>query len=86
MFKRGYFSHSTPEGASPFDRMVQNDINFNYAGENLALASSVDLAMKGLMQSEGHRANILSLNFHRAGIGVIDGGVYGDMFCLEFTD
>ena len=86
MLKRGYFSHYTPDGLSPFDRMAQADISFNYAGENLALAPSVDLAMKGLMQSPGHRENILSPNFRRVGIGVIDAGVYGEMFCQEFTD
>ena len=86
MFKRGYFSHYTPEGLSPFDRMAKRDITFNYAGENLALAPNVELAMKGLMQSPGHKANILSENFTKVGIGVIDGGVYGQMYCQEFTD
>lgn len=86
MFIRGYFSHYTPEGLSPFDRMAQADIVFNYAGENLALAPNTDLAMKGLMQSTGHRENILSANFNKVGIGVIDGGIYGEMYCQEFTD
>jgi len=86
MFIRGYFSHYTPEGLSPFDRMAQGDIAFNYAGENLALAPNTDLAMKGFMQSAGHRANILSVNFGKVGIGVIDGGIYGEMFCQEFSD
>ena len=86
MFKRGYFSHYTPEGLSPFDRMAQADISFNFAGENLALAPNTDLAMQGLMESPGHRANILSPNFGKVGIGVIDGGVYGEMFCQEFKD
>jgi len=86
MFKRGYFSHNTPEGLSPFDRMAKNDISFTYAGENLALAPNVDLAMQGLMQSPGHRENILSTDFGKIGIGVIDGGIYGEMFCQEFTD
>lgn len=86
MFVRGYFSHYTPEGLSPFDRMTQADISFNYAGENLALAPNTELAMKGLMQSPGHKANILSVDFGKVGIGVIDGGVYGEMFCQEFTD
>ena len=86
MFERGYFSHYTPEGLSPFDRMLQANITFNYAGENLALAPNTELAMRGLMQSPGHKANMLSQNFNRVGIGVIDGGVYGEMFCQEFTD
>jgi len=86
MLKGGYFSHYTLKGISPFDRMTQAGINFNYAGENLALAPSVDLAMKGLMQSPGHRANILSSNFKTVGVSVIDGEIYGEMFCQEFTD
>ena len=86
MFKRGYFSHYTPEGLSPFDRMTNSEITFTQAGENLALAPNVELATRGLMQSPGHRENILSADFGRVGIGVIDGGIYGEMFCQEFTD
>ena len=86
MFKRGYFSHYTPEKLSPFDRMLRASISFTYAGENLALSPNVQLAMKGLMQSPGHKANILSQNFNKLGVGVIDGGVYGQMYCQEFTD
>lgn len=86
MFKRGYFSHYTPEGLSPFDRMTNAGITFLAAGENLALAPNVDLAMRGLMQSPGHRENILSTDFGRLGVGVIDGGIYGEMFCQEFTN
>ncbi|MBI2420569.1 MAG: CvpA family protein [Candidatus Levybacteria bacterium] len=86
MFVRGYFSHYTPEGFSPFDRMATGDIIYTYAGENLALAPNTSLAMQGLMRSEGHRQNILSEDFGSLGVGVIDGGVYGQMYCQEFTD
>jgi len=44
------------------------------------------LAMQGLMNSPGHRANILSPSFHKVGIGVLDAGIYGEMFVQEFTD
>jgi uncharacterized protein YkwD len=86
MLKRGYFSHFTPEGLSPFDRMKNAGITFLSAGENLALAPSTELAMQGLMNSPGHRANILSPNFGKIGIGVIDAGIYGKMYSQEFTD
>ncbi len=86
MFLRGYFSHYTPEGLSPFDRMTNAGISFNAAGENLALAPSTDLAMQGLMNSPGHRKNILDPNFNKVGIGVMDGGIYGMMYSQEFTD
>ncbi len=86
MLKRGYFSHYSPEGFSPFDRMAQFDIYYTYAGENLAFAPNVQLAMRGLMQSKGHRENILSSEFKKVGVGVADGGIYGQMYCQEFTD
>jgi uncharacterized protein YkwD len=86
MFERGYFSHYTPDGLSPFDRMTSARIDFGFAGENLALAPDVTLAMRGLMNSPGHRENILSSDFNKVGVGVMDGGVYGEMFCQEFSD
>lgn len=86
MLARGYFSHYTPEGLSPFDRLAIANIRYAVAGENLALAPGVTLAMQGFMNSPGHRANILSANFGKVGIGAIDGGVYGIMFAQEFTD
>lgn len=86
MFQRGYFSHYTPEGVDPFQRMQQANIAFGAAGENLALAPILDIAHQGLMNSPGHRANILSTSFHKVGIGVLDGGIYGKMFVQEFTD
>lgn len=86
MLERGYFSHYTPEGLSPFDRMAQYEVAYSFAGENLAFSPNVQLAMQGLMNSPGHRENILSPHFGKIGIGVLDGGVYGEMFVQEFTD
>lgn len=86
MFARGYFSHNTLENESPFDRLKNDGISFLAAGENLAYAPNVYLAHQGLMNSPGHRANILSVDFGKIGIGVIDGGIYGEMFVQEFTD
>jgi uncharacterized protein YkwD/uncharacterized membrane protein required for colicin V production len=86
MFKRGYFAHDTPEGVDPFDRMRDANIVFGLAGENLALAPTLDIAHNGLMNSPGHRANILKDGFNKVGIGVLDGGIYGKMWVQEFTD
>lgn len=86
MFKRSYFSHYTPEGKSPFDRMKEAGIFYTFAGENLAYAPSVDIAHQGLMNSPGHKENILRAEFGHLGVGVIDGGFSGKMFCQEFTN
>jgi uncharacterized protein YkwD len=86
MFARGYFSHVNPDGEDPFDRMERGGVEFSAAGENLALAPTLQLAHEGLMNSPGHRANILSPDFGTVGIGVIEGGPYGLMFTQNFTD
>jgi uncharacterized protein YkwD len=86
MFARGYFSHITPEGRGPFDRMRAKNVRFLAAGENLALARSLQLAHDGLMDSPGHRANILRPAFGRLGVGVLDGGVRGLMVTQNFRN
>jgi len=86
MFARGYFAHDTPEGLSPFDRMRDANVRFVTAGENLALAPTIPLAHTGLMNSPGHRANILRPQFGRVGIGVMDGGMRGLMVSQEFRN
>lgn len=86
MFARGYFSHYTPEGASPFDRMKAAGISFEAAGENIAYAPTLSLAHTGLMNSPEHRANILSPDFGKIGIGIINAGIYGEMFTQDFTN
>ncbi len=86
MFAKGFFSHYNPAGLSPFDRMNQAHIEYTAAGENLALAPNVSFAHQGLMNSPGHRTNILSSDFGKVGIGIIDGGIYGEIFVQEFTN
>jgi uncharacterized protein YkwD len=86
MFARGYFSHYTQEGEDPFQRMKDADIKFRTAGENLALAPTLEIAHTGLMNSPGHRANILNPNFGRVGIGILSGGRRGIMVSQEFRN
>ncbi len=86
MFARGYFAHNTPEGRDPFDRMRAANVRFLTAGENLALAPTVQVAHIGLMNSPGHRANILNKDFGRVGIGIMDGGIRGLMVTQDFRN
>jgi len=86
MFGRGYFAHESPDGKSPFDRMRAANVKFMTAGENLALAQTLEIAHINLMNSPGHRANILHPSFGRLGIGIVDGGFYGLMISQEFRN
>jgi uncharacterized protein YkwD len=86
MFGRGYFSHNTPEGINPFERMRKMGIKYAYAGENLAHSFNLDEAHSGLMNSPGHRANILNKKFGKVGISILDSDINGLMLVQEFSN
>ncbi len=86
MFAKGYFSHMNKEGESPSKRARDENVGFLTAGENLALAPTLKLAHTGLMNSPGHKANILHPAFGRLGIGILDGGRYGLMVTQNFRN
>ncbi|TDL31740.1 serine protease [Jeotgalibacillus sp. S-D1] len=71
MAENAYFDHTNLDGQSPFDRMKEDGVRYNVAGENLAYGqfSSV-YAHEGLMNSIGHRENILKPEFGFLGVGV----------------
>lgn len=87
MLQNGFFSHlSLVDGTMAADRADRAGIPYVAIGENLAYAPDVYIAHQGLMNSQGHRHNILYPDFGRVGIGVIDAGLYGKMFVQVFTD
>lgn len=86
MFHEGYFSHESPITGTPFDRLRARGISYRLAGENLAFAPDVERAHEGLMDSPGHRANILEPGYRRVGIGVIESDTHGSMYVQVFTD
>ncbi|HYK74940.1 MAG TPA: CAP domain-containing protein [Pseudoneobacillus sp.] len=66
-----YFNHENLKGQSPFDRMEADQVFFHLAGENLAYGQfSSIFAHEGLMNSLGHRENILREDFEFLGVGV----------------
>lgn len=86
MLQRGYFAHTSPEGATLDDRLRAGGVRFRAAGENLAFNQTVEAAHRALMASPGHRANILNPAFGRVGVGVADGGLVGELFVQNFAD
>ncbi|MGO1060346.1 CAP domain-containing protein [Planococcus sp. FY231025] len=71
MAENRYFSHTNLVGKSPFDRMGDDGISFFVAGENLAYGQySSIFAHEGLMNSMGHRENIVKPDFGYLGVGV----------------
>lgn len=71
------FSHTRPNGAMCWDvqSMFKGNLWGHYAGENIAIGgksyNSAAKVMKGWMNSDGHRANILNKHFTTMGVGCI---------------
>jgi uncharacterized protein YkwD len=65
--------------------MKKYGVTYRTAGENIAGNRSVQAAHTALMNSPGHRANILNPNFTHIGIGIQQGGNYGMMFTQMFV-
>ncbi|WP_181444501.1 CAP domain-containing protein [Bacillus sp. 03113] len=71
MAENHYFNHTNLKGQSPFDRMQEDQVVFKMAGENLAYGQfSSIFAHEGLMNSLGHRENILQKGYKYLGVGV----------------
>ena len=81
MIDKDYFAHASRDGSEPSDRMVRAGYapcgRTYYCGENLAVGSSYpstpDRLFEGLMNSSGHKANILKEEFREVGIGAHTG-------------
>ncbi|KUM67986.1 CAP domain-containing protein [Streptomyces curacoi] len=70
MAARGFFDHTDPDGASPWDRAAKAGIT-DLGGENIARGQSDAAAvMEAWMNSPGHKANILNCDFKTLGVGV----------------
>ncbi len=65
-----FFSHVSPTTGDIEDRVRQAGVGVLMAGENLAQAASPEAAHQGLMDSPGHRANILNPKYTHVGIAV----------------
>ena len=74
MMLRNYFSHTSPVYGSLFELLSQFDMRFSSAAENLAKGSKTAAStVMSLMNSEGHRKNILNPVFSGLGTGYAAG-------------
>jgi len=69
MARHGYCAHFNPKGESPL-RRLKNHGGRGEVAENISCTHSISAAHQGLMESPGHRANILNEDFTHMGIGV----------------
>ncbi len=85
MVSKDYFSHDSPTYGSPFEMLKNFGISYRSAGENIAGNSTVERAHTSLMNSEGHRKNILNNSYNYIGIGIVDSKKYGKIFVQMYV-
>lgn len=82
MLDKKYFDHTSPTYGTPFTMMENFGVTYKSAGENIAKGQrSAAEVVTAWMNSEGHRANIMSKNFTHIGVGyVAEGNYWTQMF------
>lgn len=85
MHERRYFSHDTPEGIQPKQRLNRARIPWLATGENLSwqeAGADPVAAVDGWMKSkDGHRETLLDKSYRKLGFAC-----YADFCVQEFTD
>lgn len=73
MARSGQFTHESPDGASPWDRMERVGY-VNGTAENIGRGyASAKEAVQGWLASRDHRRNMLNCDFNAIGVGVVSG-------------
>ncbi|MFV2178112.1 CAP domain-containing protein [Actinomadura sp. LOL_011] len=73
MAANGYFSHTSQNGDTPWDRMEAAGYT-SPGAENIAKGySTAEAVVRGWMDSPGHRRNILNCDLRAIGAGMADG-------------
>ena len=78
MARESFVAHESPSGQTPADRVRAAGKDYRRIGENLAwnrnVHDPVTTAVRGRMQSTGHRENILRKAYTETGVGVCQSG------------
>lgn len=70
MSAKNYFSHTGPDGSTPWERMKAVGFQAQTMGENIAFGQQTpEAVVKAWMDSPGHRANILNPRYTQLGVG-----------------
>jgi uncharacterized protein YkwD len=85
MAVRNFFSHTNPDGKSPFDRMRAGRLPGPHDGrEHRRRLHDAASVMTAWMNSSGHRANILNCGYKEIGVGYYAGGSYRHYWTQNF--
>lgn len=78
MFNNNYWSHTAPDGTTPWYFILDAGYKYLHAGENLARDfKTADGAIAAWAKSPTHMANLISDKYQDIGIAVVDGNLDG---------
>ena len=92
MIARHYFSHHIPGGGMVFDVLDRDHVQYEMAGENIALNNYIDFypmartvrqTNTDLMNSPDHRANLLEPKYTEIGLGMAFENSSGKLIVTE---
>jgi uncharacterized protein YkwD len=70
MAQGAWFDHVDTQGRGVGERLLDNDYNYRWAGENISAGKAqAQATFDWWMQSDSHRCNILKPEFTSAGFG-----------------
>jgi uncharacterized protein YkwD len=84
MAKYSYFSHTSRNGRSPWQRIRAQGYYYGSAENIAAGQTSAKSVVVAWMKSPGHRKNIMNCANKAVGVGVARGGRYGIYWTQDF--
>lgn len=77
MVSHDYWSHTSPDGKTPWTFITASGYQYQSAGENLAYGfANAGGVINGWMNSTEHRANVLNAGYQNVGFGVAQASNY----------
>jgi len=79
MFSHDYWSHTSPQGKSPWEFIIASGYEYTMAGENLAKNfSNSDGVVEAWMASPTHKDNIVKPGYRDIGFAIVNGVLNGE--------
>ena len=85
LVENNYFSHTSEKYGDIPAMFTDFGITYKTVGENIAGNNNISGAVEAWMNSENHRANLLSKDYNYTGVAVVESELYGKIFVQVFV-
>jgi len=84
--ENNYFSHISQKYGNIDNMLKMFEISYTTSAENIAGNTNLVGAVEAWMNSENHKANILSQKYNCTGVAIVDSKTYGKIFVEVFVE